>query len=136
MSSIADDTVTGLGGRSSVLDRQKRDHIQLDGLLEQVQPTRGDDQDKSLPRIRRLVFRHAYAEETVLWPAMRAVLPDGDPLALRVVGAARRGSGWSRAAAVSASPVLAAIAGRIERPAPVMHGEDSSTHPRRTTVNA
>ena len=84
MRSIADDDVTELGGRGSVLARQKRDHIELDRLLEQVQRERGDEQDEVLTRIWRLVFRHAYAEETVLWPAMRAALPDGETLTLRV----------------------------------------------------
>lgn len=84
MSSIANDTVADLGGHGSVLARQKRDHITLNGLLEQVQRARGAEQDEILTQIWRLVFRHAYAEETVLWPAMRAALPDGDALTLRV----------------------------------------------------
>jgi hemerythrin superfamily protein len=37
-----------------------------------------------LRRIDRLVFSHAFAEETVLWPVLRRVLPDGDALTLRV----------------------------------------------------
>jgi hypothetical protein len=35
-------------------------------------------------RIALLVFPHAYAEETVVWPVIRRVLPDGDALTLRV----------------------------------------------------
>lgn len=31
-----------------------------------------------------VVFPHAFAEEAVLWPALRRVLPDGDELTLRV----------------------------------------------------
>jgi hemerythrin superfamily protein len=32
----------------------------------------------------RLVFTHAFAEEAVLWPALRRALPDGDQLTVRV----------------------------------------------------
>ena len=84
MSSIANDTAADLGGHGIVLARQKPDHITLNGLLEQVQRARGAKQDEILTQIWRLVFRHAYAEETVLWPAMRAALPDGDALTSRV----------------------------------------------------
>jgi hemerythrin superfamily protein len=82
--SIVDHDVAGLGGSSNVLARQKRDHVELDRLLEQVQRSTGDEQDEVLTKIWRLVFRHAYAEETVLWPAMRATLRDADALTLRV----------------------------------------------------
>jgi hemerythrin superfamily protein len=82
--STADDSVTDLAGRGSVLARQKRDHVELNRLLEQVQRTRDDEQGEVLTQMWRLVFRHAYAEETVLWPAMRATLPDGDALTLHV----------------------------------------------------
>jgi hypothetical protein len=34
--------------------------------------------------IYRLVFPHAFAEEAVLWPVIRRVLPDGEELTLRV----------------------------------------------------
>ncbi len=84
MHSIAVHDVAELGGSSSVLARQKRDHVELDQLLEQVQRSTDDEQDKVLMKIWRLVFRHAYAEETVLWPAMRAAVPDGDALTSRV----------------------------------------------------
>lgn len=66
MPSIADQTVEQLGGRSSVLARERRDHIELDGLLEELEQTGGVEQGEILTRIWRLVFRHAYAEETVL----------------------------------------------------------------------
>jgi hypothetical protein len=32
----------------------------------------------------RLVFSHAFAEEAVLWPALRRALPDGEALTLRI----------------------------------------------------
>ena len=81
--SIADQTVEQLGGERSVLARQRRDHAVLDGLLDALGTTAGAAQDEVLTRLARLVFPHAYAEETVLWPALRAVHPDGEQVTLR-----------------------------------------------------
>jgi hemerythrin superfamily protein len=82
--SIADQTVDELGGPGSVLVRQRRDHVELDRLLTELDGSTGTAQEELLTRIDRLVFSHAFAEETVLWPVMRRVLPDGDALTLRV----------------------------------------------------
>ena len=82
--SIADQTVEQLGGRGSVLARQRQDHIELDRLLHELDGSTGTEQEAVLQRIDRLVFSHAFAEETVLWPVMRRVLPDGEALTLRV----------------------------------------------------
>jgi hypothetical protein len=82
--SIAHQTVEELGGRGSVLARQRDDHVELDRLLHQLDGTTGREQEQVLRRIDRLVFSHAFAEETVLWPVLRRVLPDGDALTLRV----------------------------------------------------
>jgi hemerythrin superfamily protein len=83
--SIAGQTVAELGGPGSVLARQRRDHQKLSKLLAQLRRTEeGDGQDELLTRICRLVFTHAFAEEAVLWPAVRAALPDGDRLTLQV----------------------------------------------------
>ncbi|MGY2064375.1 hemerythrin domain-containing protein [Blastococcus sp. SYSU DS0619] len=82
--SIADQTVEELGGRGSVLARQRRDHMQLDRMLHELDGATGADQEEVLQRIDRLVFSHAFAEETVLWPVIRRVLPDGDALTLQV----------------------------------------------------
>jgi hemerythrin superfamily protein len=82
--SIADQTVEELGGTGSVLARQRRDHQELDRLLHELAGTIGKAQQAVLRRINRLVFSHAFAEETVLWPVLRRVLPDGDALTLRV----------------------------------------------------
>ena len=81
--SIAGQDVTELGGPGSLLSRQRRDHDLLDRLLDRLPTTRGAEQDELLTRIARLVFPHAYAEETVVWPAVRAALPDGEQLTLR-----------------------------------------------------
>jgi len=82
--SIASQSVEELGGRGSVLARQRRDHVELDGLLSRVREATGEDQDEVLARVFRLVFPHAFAEEAVLWPAARAALPDGEGLTLRI----------------------------------------------------
>src|SRR3954467_10920255 len=84
MASIAHRTDAELGGRSSVLARQRRDHEELDRLLARLRSTTGPEQDEVLTRIARLVFPHAFAEEAVLWPAVRAALPDGEALTLRI----------------------------------------------------
>jgi hemerythrin superfamily protein len=65
--SIAEQSVEELGGSGSLLARQRRDHTRLDDLLDQVQ--HGGDQDETLTSLWRLVFPHAYAEETVVWPS-------------------------------------------------------------------
>jgi hemerythrin superfamily protein len=82
--SIAHQTVEELGGPGSVLVRQRADHKELDRLLNELDGTTGRVQDEVLTRIDRLVFSHAFAEETVLWPVLRRVLPDGDALTLQV----------------------------------------------------
>jgi hemerythrin superfamily protein len=82
--SIAHQTVEELGGAGSVLARQRNDHEELDRLLGELDGTTGRAQEQVLRRINRLVFSHAFAEETVLWPVLRRTLPDGDALTLRV----------------------------------------------------
>jgi hemerythrin superfamily protein len=82
--SIATQTDDELGGPRSVLARQRRDHVHLDRMLEELQSTSGTAQEEVLQRIHRLVFSHAFAEETVLWPVIRRALPDGDVLTQRV----------------------------------------------------
>jgi hemerythrin superfamily protein len=82
--SIAGQTDEELGGPGSVLARQRRDHIELDRLLAELEGVTGAAQEEVLQRIDRLVFSHAFAEEAVLWPVLRRVLPDGEELTLRV----------------------------------------------------
>jgi hemerythrin superfamily protein len=82
--SIADQGVDELGGARSVLVRQRRDHARLDALLERCLRATGEEQQEVLHRTWRLAFTHAFAEEAVLWPAIRRVHPDGDALTLRV----------------------------------------------------
>lgn len=80
---LAAQTVEQLGGPGSILVRQRRDHAVIEELLTAVRNSTGDEQDEALTRLGRLVFPHAYGEETVLWPVLRAVLPDGEQLTLR-----------------------------------------------------
>ncbi|MEX5302434.1 hemerythrin domain-containing protein [Kocuria sabuli] len=82
--SIAEQSVRDLGGRLSVLTRQKKDHIELERLLQQLRDANGAEQGRVLLRLHRLVFPHAFAEEAVLWPVLRRVLPDGHELTLEV----------------------------------------------------
>jgi len=82
--SIAQQTVDELGGPGSVLVRQRDDHIELDRLLGELDGVTGAAKEEVLTRIDRLVFSHAFAEETVLWPVLRRVLPDGEALTRQV----------------------------------------------------
>jgi hypothetical protein len=84
MASIATQTTAELGGRLSILTRQRQDHIRLEHLLEQLDLTHGVALDELLNRISRLVFTHAFAEESVLWPALRRAVPDGEELTAKV----------------------------------------------------
>ncbi len=82
--SIAHQTEEELGGPGSVLARQRRDHVELDRLLRELDGATGRAQEEVLTRIDRLVFSHAFAEESVIWPAVRRALPDGEALTLRI----------------------------------------------------
>lgn len=84
MRSIAQQSVDEMGGRGSVLVRQKRDHVALDVLLERLLASSAEQQQEVLTRVGRLVFPHAFAEEAVLWPALRRTLPAGEQLTVRV----------------------------------------------------
>lgn len=82
--SIAAQSVEQLGGPQSVFVRQRADHARLDELLDRIEATSGDEQDAAITAMCRLVFPHAFAEEAVLWPALRRTLPDGEALTLEV----------------------------------------------------
>lgn len=82
--SLADQTDAELGGPGSVFVRQRRDHERLDVLLRRIDATDGAEQDEALQDMCRLVFPHAFAEEAVLWPAVRRALPDGEELTTHV----------------------------------------------------
>jgi hypothetical protein len=82
--SIANQSEAELGGPVSVLVRQRRDHVRLNELLDEVKSTTGEAQDEVLTRMCRLVFPHAFAEEAVLWPAVRRAVPEAEELTLEV----------------------------------------------------
>jgi hypothetical protein len=82
--SIANQTEAELGGPASVLVRQRRDHVRLNELLAEVRNTSGEAQDEVLTTMCRLVFPHAFAEEAVLWPAVRRALPGAEEMTLEV----------------------------------------------------
>ncbi len=85
MTSLAHQDLDQLGGRLSILTRQKRDHERLDRLLKRLaHSSPGAEEEAALHAIARLVFPHAFAEESVLWPEARRVLPDGEALTLQV----------------------------------------------------
>jgi hemerythrin superfamily protein len=84
MRSISGQSLVEMGGAGSVLARQKRDHVRLDGLLRRLGEVPAEGRGAVLLEIYRLVFPHAFAEEAVLWPVMRRVLPDGAALTLQV----------------------------------------------------
>jgi hemerythrin superfamily protein len=84
MKSLAEQSLNELGGRLSVLSRQKSDHIKLDKLLHRLEEVEPSEQPPVLLQIYGLVFPHAFAEETVLWPTIRRLLPEGHELTLRV----------------------------------------------------
>ncbi|MFG2029983.1 hemerythrin domain-containing protein [Streptomyces sp. NPDC048825] len=82
---IKEQTVEQLGGPSSVLARQRRDHAEMDRLMDDCQTLAdGEDRERVLQETVQLVFSHAFAEETVLWPAVRRSVEDGHELTLRV----------------------------------------------------
>lgn len=84
MKSSALQTVEELGGPRSVLWRQRRDHVELGRLLRQLASCTPERSGTLLVRIYRLAFPHAFAEEAVLFPVIRRVLPDGHELTLQI----------------------------------------------------
>jgi hypothetical protein len=84
MKSLACQSVAEMGGRLSVLHRQKRDHVRLDELLHRLAAASLPERERVLRKIYRLVFPHAFAEEAILWPVARRVLSDGPAITLRI----------------------------------------------------
>lgn len=84
--SIAEQSIQELGGEPSVLARQRRDHAELERLMTRYESGSGTQAERrqTLKDIVQLVFSHAFAEEVVLWPALRRLAPDGEELTARV----------------------------------------------------
>jgi hemerythrin superfamily protein len=85
-SSIAEQSAADLGGKGSILLRQRRDHATLDGLMNAWLAAGAADprRERLWQEIVQLVFSHAFAEETVLWPVLRRVSPAGEELTAQV----------------------------------------------------
>ncbi|MFF0006432.1 hemerythrin domain-containing protein [Streptomyces tibetensis] len=82
---MEDQTVEQLGGPSSVLARQRRDHAEMDRLMDRYGTLAdGEERERVLVEVVQLVFSHAFAEETVLWPVVRRSVADGEDLTSRV----------------------------------------------------
>ncbi|MFI8214509.1 hemerythrin domain-containing protein [Streptomyces sp. NPDC085932] len=82
---IETQSVDQLGGPGSVLARQRRDHAEMDRLMDRYRALEdGAERERMLKEVVQLVFSHAFAEETVLWPAVRRAVPDGEELTSRV----------------------------------------------------
>ncbi|MGW7056145.1 hemerythrin domain-containing protein [Streptomyces sp. NPDC054887] len=84
--SIAEQSIHELGGEASVLARQRRDHEELDRLMNLYESGAGTaaERQATLKDIVQLTFTHAFAEEVVLWPALRRLAHDGQELTARV----------------------------------------------------
>jgi hemerythrin superfamily protein len=84
--SIAEQNVRELGGAESILVLQRRDHAELDRLMARYRAGRRTraQLDRTWDDVIELVFSHAFAEETVLWPVLRRLTPDGEALTARV----------------------------------------------------
>ncbi|MFB8754250.1 hemerythrin domain-containing protein [Streptomyces nigra] len=82
---IAEQTEEQLGGPDGILARQRRDHREMTRLMDRYREAGpGDDGERALKDVVQLVFSHAFAEESVLWPAVRRSVPDGEELTSRV----------------------------------------------------
>jgi hypothetical protein len=84
---IADQSIDELGGPVSILTLQRRDHERLDVLMARARATEqegGHAHQVALRDVARLVFTHAFAEESVLFPAARAALAEGDELTVDI----------------------------------------------------
>ncbi|WP_336323045.1 hemerythrin domain-containing protein [Streptomyces lavendofoliae] len=107
--SIAEQSIEELGGHASILARQRRDHAELDRLMASYEACRAsagpgpvpaaepvpEERQRILRDIVQLTFSHAFAEETVLWPALRRLtaageVPGGEELTSRVEGEHQR----------------------------------------------
>jgi hemerythrin superfamily protein len=84
MRSIADQSTAELGGRTSILARQRADHVELDRLMQRLSGETGEAYERTFNAMNRLVFSHAFAEEAVLWPLLRRLFPEGEQLTLEV----------------------------------------------------
>ncbi|MBF5082725.1 hemerythrin domain-containing protein [Quadrisphaera sp. INWT6] len=90
LTSVADQTEEQRGGPGSILSRQSADHRALDDLMRAHDAaTDPDERGQVLAELGERALRHAFAEETVLFPAYRRHLPgagSGDELTAHIEG--------------------------------------------------
>ena len=88
LTSVADQTEEQRGGPGSILSRQSADHAELDRLMRAYDGANGPDERAALvAELGERALRHAFAEETVLFPAYRRHLPgDRDELTAHIEG--------------------------------------------------
>ncbi len=86
--SVADQTDEQRGGAGSILSRQSRDHSALHELMLAYERADGpEERARAVAALGERALRHAFAEETVLFPAYRRHLPEeGDRLTALVEG--------------------------------------------------
>ncbi len=86
--SVADQDEQERGGAGSILSRQSRDHAELHRLMRSYDAaTDPDERRRVVSDLAERSLRHAFAEETVLFPAYRKHLPDdGDALTAHIEG--------------------------------------------------
>jgi hypothetical protein len=84
--SIAGQDASALGGSGSILLRQRRDHAELDRMMNRYRSAGSTPAEREAlwHDIVQLVFSHAFAEETVLWPVLRRIASDGEELTTQV----------------------------------------------------
>ncbi|WP_432485369.1 hemerythrin domain-containing protein [Kineococcus esterisolvens] len=86
--SVADQSEDERGGPGSILSRQSRDHADLDALMRayDAEPD-ADARGRVVAELAERALRHAFAEETVLFPAYRQHLPEqGEELTAHIEG--------------------------------------------------
>ncbi|WP_432494553.1 hemerythrin domain-containing protein [Kineococcus gypseus] len=85
---VADQSEDERGGPGSILSRQSRDHADLDALMRAHDAeTDPDARGRLVAELAERALRHAFAEETVLFPAYRHHLPEqGEALTAHIEG--------------------------------------------------
>lgn len=74
--SIAHQSVAALGGGGSLLVIKKSDHREIEQLLQDVDAALGPQRLEQLSKLGRLFVQRAFADEVVLWPALRRIDSD------------------------------------------------------------
>jgi hypothetical protein len=75
-STIKEQSVEQLGSPSSVLARQRRDHSEMDRLMDRCRTLQdGEERERVLKELVQLVFSHAFAEETMHRPRRTGAEP-------------------------------------------------------------